>query len=141
MERELSASTVHDLSMNRHKILLVEDNQTNINITLDILAIKNHYVTTAKNGKEAIKKAELKSPDIILMDLQMPVMDGYTATRELRRIPEFADIPIIALTASADQESVKRAMDAGCTEHIGKPVTAKSLLSVINRYLDKQVTR
>ena len=136
VERELKTSTVHDLRVNSHKILLVEDNQTNINITLDILAIKNHYVTTAKNGKEAVEKAELENPDIILMDLQMPVMDGYTATRELRSIPEFSDIPIIALTASADQESVKQAMNAGCTEHIAKPVTAKSLLSVINRYLD-----
>ena len=135
VEGEVKTSTVHDLIMNRHKILLVEDNQTNINITRDILAIKNHYVTTAKNGKEAIEKAELESPDIILMDLQMPVMDGYTATKELRSIPAFADIPIIALTASADQASVKHAMDAGCTEHISKPVTAKTLLSVINRYL------
>lgn len=116
-------------------ILLVEDNEINVALILDILSVDQHKVVIAKNGKEALDFAQTFKPDLILMDMQMPVMDGFEATKAIRALPGYSNTPIIGLSASADEDSVKKQLDAGCTMHLAKPVTPQRLFDVLNDYL------
>ncbi len=117
------------------KILVVEDNETNLSLVLDMLKIQNHTTIVARNGKEALAAAAADPPDLILMDVQMPVMDGLEATRRLRSMEPFRNTPIVALTASADNSSIRRCLNSGCTEHLSKPVQLKELFAMLNRYV------
>lgn len=116
-------------------ILIAEDNETNLNLILDILSINNHKVVVARNGKEAVKQAHIHKPKLILMDIRMPVMNGLEATTTLRKTVEFRNTPIIALTASTGSDSEEKQIAAGCTEHIAKPVQSADLLRIAERYL------
>ncbi len=116
------------------RILVVEDNEINQKLIVDILKMGNHTITMANNGVEAIKVALAQRPDLILMDILMPVMDGITATRKLRALVPFVKIPIIALSAKADKESVQECLDAGCTKYLSKPVNARELLELIEQF-------
>ena len=118
-----------------HRILVAEDNEINLAMVLDMLSIQNHEVIVAKNGQEAVDLAQQHKPDLILMDILMPVMDGLEATRRLRAIPEFADVPIVALTASAGSAAEERCLEAGCTAHLAKPIQTPALFEVLDRYL------
>ena len=118
-------------------ILVVEDNQTNLDMIKYLLSIHNHEVHVARNGKEAIVKADLKKPDLILMDIRMPIMDGLTATKALRSKPDFSKIPIIALTASAGDDSREDCLSAGCTDHISKPIQSIELFEILSKYINK----
>jgi len=89
----------------------------------------------ARNGREALEVAPQHHPELILMDMRMPVMGGLEATRRLREIPEFADTPIIALTASTGSEAETRQIALGCTDHLGKPIQTEDLFEIIERYL------
>ncbi len=117
------------------RILAVEDNDVNLAMLLDMLRMQDHEVIVARNGQEAIDLALSNKPELILMDIRMPIMNGMEATRQLRKIPEFSDIPIIALTASVGEESREKCLTAGCTEHLPKPVQSKELNEALNRYL------
>jgi len=125
-----------DVSMS-HRILVVEDNEVNLALILAMLSNQGHEVTVARNGQEAIDLAQSHRPELILMDIKMPVMDGLEATRRLRAIPEFAQTPIIALTASTGSEAEDLQVTAGCTEHLAKPIQTKELFEVLDRYLEK----
>ncbi len=118
-----------------HRILVAEDNETNLALVLDILSIHNHKVAAAKNGKEAVEMARSFRPELILMDIRMPVMGGLEATKQLRSLPEFNETPIIALTASAGSEAEGLQITAGCTEHLAKPVQSKELFAVLAKHL------
>jgi PAS domain S-box-containing protein len=108
-------------------ILLAEDNEANIsNFTIYLTAI-NYRLIVANNGQEAIALAKSEKPDIILMDIQMPIMDGLEATRLIRADAEIADIPIIALTALAMENDRERCLEAGANEYISKPVRLRQL--------------
>ena len=122
------------------RILLVEDNELNREIAREILTQEGLEVTEAVNGAQGVEILQSARPgefDAVLMDIQMPVMDGYQATREIRKLPnpELARIPIIAMTADAFAEDKRRALDAGMNEHISKPVNVKTLLNVLARYI------
>ena len=117
------------------RILVAEDNEVNLTTVLDMLSIHDHKVAVAKNGQLAIEMAQTFKPDLILMDIRMPVMDGLEATQKLRLMPQFDDVPIIALTASVGNEAEARQVEAGCTAHLSKPIRTKELLDVIQRYL------
>ena len=117
------------------RILVAEDNADNLDMVLDMLSIHQHKVAVAKNGQEAVDLAQSFKPDLILMDIRMPVMDGLEATRRLKAMPEFADTPIIALTASAGSESVERCLEAGCIAHLAKPIKSDRLFPVLQEYL------
>ncbi|MBM4054663.1 MAG: response regulator [Planctomycetes bacterium] len=119
-----------------HRILLVEDNEDNLTMMLDMLNIHNHRVIVARNGQEAIDMAKAYKPEIIFMDIMLPKIDGITATRQLRAIDELSNIPIIALTASTGEEARKKHLEAGCNEHLAKPVKIKELFTVLQRYLN-----
>ena len=117
------------------KVLLVEDNELNQELAKLLLARKGIEVTVANNGAESLKILQTSCFDCVLMDIQMPVMDGYTACREIRKNPRFADLPVIALTAnvmSADQE---KSIAAGMNEHIGKPFNEQEMFTVMSRYI------
>jgi signal transduction histidine kinase/ActR/RegA family two-component response regulator len=124
------------------KILLVEDNEMNRQIACDILEDNGFEVFTAENGQEAVKLIELSVPgqyDLVLMDVQMPVMDGYAATRAIRVLPAGyqSRIPIVAMTANAFEEDRKAALDAGMDEHISKPIDVDKMKYILSRFLKK----
>lgn len=118
------------------RILLVEDNATNQEVALKMLANKGMSVTCVENGQEAVEEFIAHDFDLILMDLQMPVMDGYEATRQIRAIdcPK-ANIPIIALTAAAMVGEREKCIEAGMNEYLTKPVSYKKLIDTVNYFL------
>ncbi len=113
------------------KILLAEDMESNIVILGDYLEHQGYELIYARNGQEALEKARETQPDLILMDIQMPVMDGLVATRRLRADPRFATVPIIALTALAMTGDQERCLEAGATEYVSKPANLKKLKEMI----------
>lgn len=117
------------------RVLVAEDNEANMFLIREFIAGLGHTMYEARDGQEAIDLALALRPDVILMDVSMPVMDGLAATRELRRKGGvFVDLPIVALTAHADGESIERSMEAGCTIHVTKPVHFATLGSVLKNY-------
>jgi CheY-like chemotaxis protein len=115
-------------------VLLAEDNQVNQKVVVRILEKAGHHVVVAENGKEALDELKRQQFDLVLMDVQMPEMDGLTATRMLRQWEKergLAPTPIIALTASALAEDVERSVAAGCNAHVSKPVRKRVLLEAI----------
>ena len=117
------------------KILYVEDNPDNVYMLTRRLKKKGFELIIAGDGQEGIDKAIEESPDLILMDLSLPTMDGWTATAEIKKIEEVKDIPIIALSAHAMPEHRDRAIKAGCSDYDTKPVDIKRLLSKIGQYI------
>jgi two-component system sensor histidine kinase/response regulator len=115
------------------RILLAEDNALNQNVATMILEGAGCEVIVANDGAQALNiLINDKKFDAILMDMQMPVMDGLTAAREIRAMPELGNIPIIALTANASDEDRKRCLDAGMNEYSSKPFKPQQLFQVIN---------
>jgi len=118
------------------KILYVEDNPDNVYMLTRRLKKKGFELIIAGDGQEGIDKAIQESPDLILMDLSLPTMDGWTATAEIKKIEGVKDIPIIALSAHAMPEHRDRAIKAGCSDYDTKPVDIKRLLSKIEQYIE-----
>ena len=118
------------------KILYVEDNPDNVYMLTRRLKKKGFELIIAGDGQEGIDKAIEESPDLILMDLSLPTMDGWTATAEIKKIEEVKDIPIIALSAHAMPEHRDRALTAGCSDYDTKPVDIKRLLSKMGQYIE-----
>ncbi len=116
-------------------ILLVEDNEIGIEAMQDYLTAHDYRVIIARNGEEAIAQTNQCHPDLILMDIQMPDMDGLEATSRIRAQGEFTDIPIIALTALAMPGDRERCIQAGANEYLSKPVSMKQLVQVIQSQL------
>jgi len=114
------------------KILLVEDNELNRDMLSRRLKRKGFTVLSAKNGQEGIDVAISENPDIILMDLSLPVVDGWTAAGKLKADTATKSIPIIALTAHAMKGDREKALDAGCDEYDTKPIDFERLLNKIN---------
>lgn len=119
----------------RGMLLLAEDSPTNILAIGDYLQFQGYTLVVATNGMEALVKAEENDPDLILMDIQMPVMDGLEATRRLRADPRFASTPIIALTALAMTGDRERCLNAGANDYLSKPVHLKELVEKIEKLL------
>lgn len=117
------------------KILLVEDNEVNQLIATALLDEIHCSTTIANNGSEAIEKIKHHSFDLILMDIQMPEMDGYQATRVLRTYPDYSNTPIIAMTANVMKEDIERSLDAGMNAHIAKPIDVDNLYDTLLTYL------
>ena len=117
------------------KILYVEDNPDNVYMLTRRLKKKGFELIIAGDGQEGIDKAVEENPDLILMDLSLPTMDGWTATAKIKEIEEVKDIPIIALSAHAMPEHRDRALKAGCSDYDTKPVDIKRLLSKISQYI------
>jgi len=119
------------------RILVAEDNETNLAIILDFLHIHNHQTVIARNGQEAIDLAISFRPELILMDIRMPGLNGIEATKLLRQMPEFKDIPIIAFTASVAPESLDEYRNNEFNDILRKPAQSKELFRILKKYLDK----
>jgi two-component system, cell cycle response regulator DivK len=122
------------------KILLVEDNEMNRDMLSRRLSRKGHEVFIAVDGAEGVDMALSKMPDLILMDMSLPVLDGWEATRQLKATPETQHIPVIALTAHAMAGDREKCFAAGCDEYDTKPVEFPRLLGKIDRLLPKEAT-
>lgn len=119
------------------KILLVEDDEDNRELVQFVMKRSSLDVELliAENGKIAVDLAKQHIPDLILMDMQMPVMDGFQATKLLKSNPGTSHIPVIAFTAQAKMEDKKRTLEIGCIEHCSKPMDPEDLIKTIKKYL------
>ena len=117
------------------RILVVEDQADNRKIIRDTLAGTDYEIIEAENGEEALAAIAKQRPDLILMDIQLPVMDGYTATRHIKDDPALRSIPIIAVTSYALSGEEKKAREAGCDDYIPKPYSPRELLAKVRQYL------
>ena len=117
------------------KILVVDDNYTNMYIFSRILRKGGHEVIPATSGEEGVEMAIKEKPDLILMDIQLTDMDGLEATKKIKESKEGKDIPIVALTSYAMVGDREKALAAGCTGYIEKPINPDTFLAEIERYL------
>ena len=116
-------------------ILLAEDNPINQEVAKEFLATMGLKVQIVNNGQEALDQLALNTYDLVLMDVQMPVMDGYTAATAIRRNPQWAQLPVIAMTANVMAEDKKNALQAGMNDHVAKPIVMHQLQSVLIKWL------
>jgi two-component system, cell cycle response regulator DivK len=120
------------------KILLVEDNEMNRDMLSRRLERKGYEVVVAVDGQEGVTLARSEGPDLILMDMSLPVLDGWEATRQLKRVEATRSIPVIALTAHAMAGDRDRAVEAGCDDYDTKPIELTRLLGKIQTLLGQQ---
>ena len=120
------------------QILVVEDNEINQQVAQELLEQAGFHVDLANHGQHALEMLDLKHYDCVLMDVQMPVMDGYTATGEIRRQARFEHLPVLAMTANATVEDRERALAAGMNDHIAKPIDPRTLLAALLRWVGRQ---
>ena len=118
-------------------ILIVEDDPKNLKLIRDLLQIRGYTALEATDGKQGVDMARAKMPDLILMDIQMPVMDGFEAISILKADPVTKSIPIIALTAFAMQGDREKCMEAGCNDYITKPLDTRAFVTKVKEYLEK----
>ncbi|NOR51378.1 MAG: response regulator [Gammaproteobacteria bacterium] len=123
------------------RVLLVEDNRLNQELATALLRKKGILVTQAWNGKEALEILQTERFDGVLMDIQMPVMDGYSATQEIRKLPQFKDLPIIAMTASVMKGDREKAEAAGMNDHIAKPLDVDEMFITMARWISPTTDR
>ena len=118
------------------KILLVEDNEMNMDMLSRRLLRKGYQIVTAVDGAQGVARAQSERPDLILMDMSLPVIDGWEATRRIKADPGTQRIPVIALTAHAMSGDRQKALEAGCDDYDSKPVDLIRLLGKINTLLE-----
>jgi len=117
------------------RILVVEDTEDNRQIIGDLLSNAGYELIEAVDGLEGVAAAEREQPDLILMDIQLPGIDGYEATRRIRAIPALAKVPIIAVTSYALSGDEAKTREAGCDGYVAKPFSPRQLLAKIREYL------
>ena len=118
-----------------NRILVIEDNEDNRQIIRDLLTSLGCELIEAVDGVQGVAMAQSHRPDLILMDIQLPEMDGYEATRQIRTVPELAHVPIIAVTSYALSGDEAKARDAGCNGYVAKPFSPRELLAKIREFL------
>ena len=117
------------------KVLIIEDNEKNLYLLRFLIEKLGHRVIDARDGKSGVNIAINEKPDVILMDIQLPVMDGYEATRQIRSKEGFKNIPIIAITSYAMVGDREKSLAAGCTDYIEKPIQPEIFIQKIQNYL------
>ena len=118
------------------RILVAEDNAANLELMREILDIQGHEIIEAHDGSEALLQAELASPDLILLDVNMPVMNGFEVLERLRANPQLAGIKVVALTAYAMRGDREKALEAGFDGYLTKPVDIQTLTQTIETFLN-----
>jgi two-component system, cell cycle response regulator DivK len=121
--------------MSGHRILVVEDNPLNLKLVRDVLTAFGYEVVEAQSGEEGVALAGTCSPDLVLMDLQLPGIDGYEALRLLRQDPGFGDVPVVAVTAFAMTTDRERTSREGFDGYIGKPISVRELPDQVRGFL------
>ncbi len=122
------------------KILVVEDNELNQEVALGLLESEGFVVEIANNGQEAVQMIGQHTYDIVLMDMQMPVMDGLTATREIRKLDQFKNLPILAMTANAMDQDKEKCADAGMNDHVAKPIDPNELFNALLKWIQPKTS-
>jgi two-component system cell cycle response regulator DivK len=120
--------------MKRKKILIIEDNEQNLYLLRFILERNGYEVEAAQDGQEGIDKAMLVRPDLILLDVQLPVMDGYAVARHLRSNPDIVRTPIVAVTSYAMTGDREKALESGCTGYIEKPINPDTFIAQVEAH-------
>jgi CheY-like chemotaxis protein len=116
-------------------ILIVEDEPRNLKLIRDLLEVSGYIILEAIDGKQGVEIAKAKEPDLILMDIQMPVMEGFEATRILKADERTRDIPIMALTAHAMEGDEEKVKAAGCDGYVSKPIDTRGFLNKVTEHL------
>jgi two-component system cell cycle response regulator DivK len=119
------------------RILMVEDTEDNRQLLRDLFAATDYQLIEARNGAEGVAVAQQEKPDLILMDIQMPVLDGYEATRRIKADPALKDVPVIAVTSYALSGDDAKARAAGCDAYIAKPFSPRQLLAKVRELLNE----
>jgi two-component system, cell cycle response regulator DivK len=123
-----------------HVILVVEDNEKNLKLVRDVLEYAGYDVRVARTAEDGITLAVKEPPDLVLMDLQLPGMDGMEALRRLRENPRTADIPVVAVTAQAMKQDRERVLDAGFNGYVEKPISVRAFPDQVRSFLpDEEV--
>lgn len=117
------------------RILVVEDQADNRRIVRDLLTRNGYEIIEAMTGEEGVALAEAQCPDLILMDIQLPIIDGYEAARRIKANPALCHIPIIAVTSYALSGDDVKAFAAGCNDYVSKPYSPRALLAKVRAYL------
>jgi two-component system cell cycle response regulator DivK len=117
------------------RILVVEDQEDNMKILRDMLLAAGYEIMEAVNGEEGLAVVAKQRPDLILMDIQIPILDGYEATRRIKADPALKSIPIIAVTSHALDGGEDKARAAGCDDFVAKPYSPRQLLAKVRQYL------
>lgn len=123
--------------MSGHRILVVEDNPLNLKLVRDVLTAFGYEVVEAQSGEEGVALAGTCSPDLVLMDLQLPGIDGYEALRLLRQDPGLGDVPVVAVTAFAMTTDRERTSREGFDGYLGKPISVRELPDQVRGFLGK----
>jgi len=118
-----------------YKILVVDDEPNLVRLMEFVLGSKGHQMIVAHNGEEALARVAEQKPDLILLDIMMPRVDGYEVVRRLRADPDYASIPIIMLSAKAQDADVEKGHEVGVNEYVTKPFSPPHLVEVVNKYL------
>jgi two-component system, cell cycle response regulator DivK len=121
-----------------HRILVVEDNERNLKLVCDVLRFAGYDVIEARSGEQGVALAEECRPDLVLMDLQLPRMDGMEALRLLRQSPRTREVPVVAVTAFAMKQDHVRAARAGFDGYLEKPISVRALPDQVRGFLDKK---
>jgi two-component system cell cycle response regulator DivK len=119
-------------------ILYVEDNPDNRNLIRRVLSAEGYKMLDASNAAQALERLQEGTTDLILMDINMPDMDGYTLTAKIKRIPDYSDIPIIAVTANVMRGDREKSLEAGCDGYIQKPIDIDTLAQQIERFMTRR---
>ena len=117
-------------------ILIVEDNEKNLKLVRDILNAKGYETMEAGTAEDGIVLAENRRPDLVLMDIQLPGIDGHEATRRIKAVPSLAHTPVIAVTSYALAGDDRKAAEAGCDDYITKPYSPRALLARVREFLE-----
>jgi len=117
------------------KVLVIEDNELNLKLVRALLQRESFPILEAGDAETGLDLARSGRPDLILMDIQLPGMDGLTATRLIKRDPELGEIPVVALTSYAMQEDMEKAKEAGCNGYISKPIDVRNFLDTIRKFM------
>jgi CheY-like chemotaxis protein len=118
-----------------HVILVVEDNERNLKLLRDVLEYAGYEVRAARTAEDGLDLAASEPPDLVLMDLQLPGIDGMEALRRLRESPQTADIPVVAVTAQAMKHDRERALEAGFDGYVEKPISVREFPGQVRRFL------
>ena len=121
--------------MSSARILVVEDNPLNMKLVRDVLTVSGYEILEASSGEAGVDLAETCEPDLVLMDIQLPGIDGYEALRMLRQNPRLDEVPVVAVTAFAMKEDRERAAREGFDGYLGKPISVRALPSQVGEFL------
>jgi len=124
--------------METKTILVIEDNEFNMKLLRTLLQLESYEVVEAKNAEKGLFQAKDLIPDLILMDMQLPGIDGYQATRMIKNDPDLRHVPVVAVTAYALEADEQKAFQAGCNAYLSKPFDTQQFMEVVQKYLEAE---